>query len=301
MLVNAFVIRQLKTINTLLENWMARRAKEVQFPDNVELAEDIPYIADNNPCHLMDIYRPKYVTAPLPVIVNLHGGGMLLCTKAVNHPFCAELAKRGFLVFCLEYPLVPEANIPKILRDVARGMDAVDSLLETYGGDRSRVFLVGDSAGAFLSVYEGAAQNNPKLAQAIPLTPTSLPIHGLGLISGMYYTTKPDSVGLFLRKDFYGKDWKHHPMSEFYDPACTGIADCLPPCFLITSKTDNLHNYTRQFYRGLKKAGNPCQLLDFPLFKNLQHDFVIVKPEHPDAQAAIDQLTAFLKQQKPAF
>lgn len=299
--MNAFVTRQLKTVNAMLENWMAKRSAEVHFPGNVEIIEDIPYLDDGKACHRMDIYRPKNGAASLPVIVNFHGGGMLLCTKEVNRPICAELAKRGFLVFCLEYPLVPEANIPGILQDAARGMDAVASLLASYGGDRSRVFLVGDSAGAFISVYAAAAQKNPCLAAAIPLVPTSLPIQALGLISGMYYTTKADSVGLFLRKDFYGKRWRSHPMSQFYDPACDGVAGCLPPCFLITSRTDNLHNYTKQFYQGLKKAGNPCQLLDFPLYKRKQHDFVIVKPEHPDAQVAIDQLADFLKQQKPAF
>lgn len=298
--MNAFVTRQLKTVNAMLENWMARRAKEVRFPENVEILEDIPYLDDGKPCHRMDIYRLKNAAGPLPVIVNLHGGGMLLCTKEVNRPFCGELARRGFLVFCLEYPLVPEADIPGILQDAARGMDAVNRTLEAYGGDRSRVFLVGDSAGALISVYEAAARNNPHLAAAIPLVPTSLPIQALGLISGMYYTTKPDSVGLFLRKDFYGKTWKQHPMAPFYDPACAGVAGKLPPCFLVTSKTDNLHSYTMQFFRGLQKAGTPSQLLDFPLPKNLQHDFVVVKPEHPDAQAAIDQLTEFLQQQKPA-
>ena len=294
--MNKFVIRQLERVNTLLDRWMERRAKEIHFPGNVELLEDIPYLEDGRPCHRMDLYRPRDTAGPLPVIVNLHGGGMLLCTKVVNRPFCAELAKRGFLVFCLEYPLVPESDIPGILRDVARGMDTVDGMLEQFGGDRNRVYLVGDSAGAFISVYEAAARNNPLLAAAIPLTSSQLPVNALGLISGMYYTTLTDSVGFFLRKDFYGEDWKTNPMQPYFDPACEGVAGCLPPCFLVTSKSDNLHGYTAKFYKGLQKAGTPCTLVDFPLLKKLQHDFVIVKPEHPDAQRAIDRMVDFLLQ-----
>lgn len=294
--MNSFVTNQLKTVNAMLDRWMAKRAAEVTFPADVEITENIPYIESGKACHRMDIYRPENAARPLPVIVNIHGGGMLLCTKEVNRQFCGELAKRGFLVFCLEYPLVPEKDIPGILSDISRGMDAVNSLIERCGGDRERIYQVGDSAGAFLTVYAVAARHNPDLAAAVPLAPSVLNVKALGLISGMYYTTQMDSVGFFLRKDFYGKDWKAHPMRRFYHPDCPDVAGVLPPCFLVTSKTDNLHGYTVKFQKGLVNAGTPCELLDFPLRKNLQHDFVIVTPEQPDAQLAIDRMREFLLQ-----
>lgn len=292
--MNGYVKGMLKMVNGMLENWMAKRAVEVRFPADVEVISDIPYIDDGRACHKMDIYRPKYASNPLPVVVNLHGGGMLLCTKEVNRPFCGELAKRGFLVFCMEYPLVPEATIPQMLEDASRGMDKVNDLIETYGGDRNRVYQVGDSAGAFLTVYTVAAQRNPELASVIPVTPSALPVKALGLISGMYYTTLNDQVGWFLRKDFYGKRWRRHPMHKFYHPDRPQIAGSLPPCFLVTSKSDNLHGYTKKFRKGLKKAGTSFRLMDFPLLKNLQHDFVIVKPEHPASQQVINEMTEFL-------
>lgn len=292
--MNTFVKTQLKKVNSMLENWMEKRSKEVVFPADVELVSDIPYLESGNRCHLMDIYRPKHASAPLPVIVNLHGGGMLLCTKEVNRPFCAELAKRGFLVFCLDYPLVPDANVPQILSDVSRGMDVVNSLIERYGGDKTRVYQVGDSAGAFLSVYAVAAQKNTAIAEAGGFTASQLPVKALGLISGMYYTTCIDSVGLFLRKDFYEKDWKRHPMRAYYDPAVPELAGNLPPCFLVTSGADSLRQYSLKFYKGLNAAGTPCQLLDFPRNRSLQHDFVITKPEIEEAQYAIDRITEFL-------
>lgn len=292
--MNAFITRQLKMVNGLLDRWMAKQARESALPANVELFSDIPYLDSGRSCHKMDIYRPKQAAHPLPVMVNLHGGGMVLCSKEVNRIFCGEMAKRGFLVFCLDYPLVPQATIPEILQDVCRGMNKVDEILETWGGDRRRVYLVGDSAGAFLSVYETAAQKNPQLAGAIPMTPSSLPVQALGLISGMFYTTRSDSTGFFLRKDFYGKRWRKHPMARFYKPDRPEIAGVLPPCFLVTSKSDNLHGYTKKFCRGLKKNGKSYRLLDHSLFRNLQHDFVIVKPGHPASQNAIDGMTDFL-------
>lgn len=292
--MNAFVKNQLKTVNAMLDRWMAKRDKKFVFPNNIELITDIPYMDDGKPCHQMDIYIPREADKPMPVIVNVHGGGMLLCTKEVNRPFCAELAKRGFLVFSLEYPLVPQADIPTIIADISRGMDKVDSLIAQYGGDRNRVYQIGDSAGGFLTVYAAAAQNNPELSSAIPLTPSSLPLRALGLISGMFYTTNSDSVGMFLRKDFYGKHWRKHPMQKFYQADCAGVAGHVPPCILVTSGTDNLHSYSRKFAKGLKKNGTPYELLDFPLWKNLQHDFVIVMPEKAESQQAIDRMVTFL-------
>lgn len=294
--MNSFVKSQLRKVNAMLDRWMTKREKQIVLPENVEIILDLPYMDDNLKCHRMDVYRPRNPSGPLPVIVNLHGGGMLLCTKEVNKVFCCELAKRGFLVFCLEYPLVPEADIPTILADISRGMDRVDRILESFGGDRDRVYQVGDSAGAFLTLYAAAAQKNPELAASIPVTPAAIPLRALGLISGMYYTTKPDTVGFFLRKDFYGRNWRKHPMSRFYRADCPGVAGCVPPCFLVTSGSDNLHGYTARLVRGLKAQGTSHKLLDFPLWKNLQHDFVIVTPEKPDAQYAIDEMAQFLLQ-----
>ena len=228
--MNPFVQKQLKKVGSMLDRWMERRATEVIFSDNVAVISDIPYIDSGKRCHMLDIYRPKNAAAPLPVIVDFHGGGMVLCTKEVNRPFCTELAKRGFLVFCVDYPLVPDTDIPGILSDVSCSMDFVDTLIEQYGGDRNRVYQVGDSAGAFLSIYAVAAQKNPAIAEAGGFTASSLPVKALGLISGMFYTTLNDTSCMFLRKDFYGKNWKRHPMSRFYNPAAVELAGNLPPC-----------------------------------------------------------------------
>lgn len=292
--MNPFIKKQLDRVGQMLDSWMERRKTEIEFPADVEEFTDIPYRDSGKRCHMLDIYRPKNATAPLPVIVDFHGGGMVLCTKEVNRSFCAELAKRGFLVFCVDYPLVPDADIPIILGDVSRGMDFVDTLIEQYGGDRNRIYQMGDSAGAFLSIYAVAAQKNPAIAEAGSFTASKLPVKALGLISGMFYTTVNDSNCMFLRKDFYGKDWKHHPMSRFFDPAVQDVAGNLPACFLVTSGADSLRQYTMKFHKGLTAAKTPCELLDFPMNRALGHDFVATTPEKKESQQAIDRIAAFL-------
>lgn len=292
--MNFFIKMMLDKTKPVMERWVAEQSSRVPFPEDTEVITDIPYMDDGKKCHLMDIYRPANASGPLPVIVNLHGGGMVLCTKEVNRAFCGQLAKRGFLVFCVDYPLVPATDVPGIIRDISRGMDKVNDLLVQYGGDPGRIYQVGDSAGAILTVYAVAAQRNPELAAAIPVTPSKLPVKALGLICGMYRTTATDNNCMMLRRDFYGKHWRRHPMRKFYDPGCPGLTAHLPPCFLITSRADNLHSYTMRFYRGLRKSGAVCQLLDYPRRKNLPHDFATYLIARPETQEAIDKMVSFL-------
>lgn len=293
--MNRFAEKQLARVGKLLDRWMEKRAGEVQFPEAVEYIADIPYLETGKECHKLDIYRPNQAAGKLPVILNLHGGGLVLCTRKVNRPFCAELARRGFLVFCVDYPLVPQADVPEILSDVARAMDFVRDSIGKFGGDPERVYMVGDSAGAFLSVYELAAQQNQRLAAALKLTPGSLTVKAVAFISGMFYTAKMDSVGMFLRKDFYGKGWKNHPFRPCADPAVPEVAGAMPPCYLVTARLDNLRPYTLAFCKGLKAVKAEYVLRDLPLKPGLDHDFVIVKPEMPEAQTIMDEMCDFLR------
>ena len=93
-----------------LERWMKKHDSEHPFPDDVVLHENIDYIGDGKACHMMDVYiqnkNEKETGKPLPVLINIHGGGFLLGKKEVNRLFCADMCQRGFAVFCLEYPLV---------------------------------------------------------------------------------------------------------------------------------------------------------------------------------------------------
>lgn len=273
----------------MYRRWMDRR--EYLFPGEVECIPDIPYLDDGSDAHKMDVYRPKQFAGTLPVIINLHGGGLVLCSRAVNRPFCAELAEQGYLVFCLDYPLVPERQVPQILSDVCVGIDVVDSLLEQYGGCREKVYLVGDSAGAFLAVYAAAVQSSALIAEAAGVTAPKLPIRALGLVSGMFHTAETDSTGLFLRSSFYGKNWRRHPLMPYLKPEKKAVAGRMPPCFLITSRSDALRPGTLRFYRGLRQEGILCKLLDLP---RQAHDFVIMNPGSPESRQAIRRMLEFL-------
>ena len=86
------------------ERSAAVRDKKFSFPDGVVESRDIPYIADGQKEHLMDVYRPEgKENETLPVIINIHGGGLLIGNKEFNRYFCARLCLLGYVVFSVEY------------------------------------------------------------------------------------------------------------------------------------------------------------------------------------------------------
>ena len=240
----------------------------------------------------MDVFRPKDAEGVLPVLVDLHGGGFLLGKKEVNRLFCADMAERGFLVFCPEYPLAPEADLFAILRNLTESLNDIAEKLPEYGGDPERFFLCGDSAGAWLCVYLAALQNSPALREAAGVAGSRLPIRAIGLQSGMFYTTKRDKIGLFLPPSIYGKGWKSHPFRPYMDPEDPEILRALPPCFLTTSAGDFLRGYSRQFAAALKMAGVDHEFQGF-LTKSLPHAFAAMLPEREECRQVNDAMAAW--------
>ncbi len=256
---------------------------------------DIPYLDDGNPAHRLDVYRPSDIDGVLPVVINIHGGGLVMGSKEFNRHFCAVLSKIGFVVFSLEYRLVPEVTVYDQLRDVASAMDFVQENAAEYGADPSKAFLVGDSGGAYLALYTAAIQRNSKVARAAAVVPTSLRIQRMALISGMFYTTRPDKIGLFLPKLFYGDDYKEHRFHAYMNPEHPQVSLSLPPVLFITSKNDNLRHYTRSFSRCL--ARNHCAyiLRDYGSNPSLTHAFPVFFPTLVQSRQAIMEIAKFFR------
>ena len=81
-----------------------------KFPDNVVRIKDIGY-DKKYPERKLDVYRPDDTSRKYPVIVNVHGGGLVMGNQEFNTYFCAQLAKLGFIVFSVEYRLIPQTKI----------------------------------------------------------------------------------------------------------------------------------------------------------------------------------------------
>ena len=135
------------------EKSAAVRDKKFSFPDGVVESRDIPYIADGQKEHLMDVYRPQgKENETLPVIINIHGGGLLIGNKEFNRYFCARLCLLGYVVFSVEYRLVPDCSVYDQFSDVSTAMTFIRDNLSSYGGNPDKIYVLsgkplGDDSG----------------------------------------------------------------------------------------------------------------------------------------------------------
>jgi len=93
---------------------------------------------------------------PHPVVVMVHGGfwRAKYDLEHVGH-LCADLARRGYATWSLEYRRVGNegGGWPGTFEDVARGMDFLPTLARTHPLDLSRVVVMGHSAGGHLALW----------------------------------------------------------------------------------------------------------------------------------------------------
>ena len=246
---------------------------------------------------LMDIFEP--ITdegTELPVIVNIHGGALIEGDKNLSAGFCRQLAKRGYLVFSLEYRLIPDVRVYEQFDDVCAGMDCVGRKLVEFDVDFTRIYMVAESAGAYLATYVSAMKQSEVLQRAIGYKPSRMKIRALGLISGMFYTTRKDQVGRFLSRSYYGNDERSKRMSKFTNPEHPEIIYNIPPCYLITSKADMLERYTLDFAGELGNKGIEHYLRHMGSDPKLIHAFPVLRPDLPESERVIDEIIHWFKE-----
>lgn len=136
--------------NVLSNGW---RKLPIAKPERhgVECQYDIPYISSGDKHHLLDVYRPANQKGPLPVVLYIHGGGFRILSKDSHWGMGLAFAKRGYVVFLVNYRLAPKHRYPAAVQDVAAALQWIVKHAHEYGGDASRLVLAGESAGANLA------------------------------------------------------------------------------------------------------------------------------------------------------
>ena len=259
--------------------------------EDVEETLNVAYVNRDEVPLAMDIFNPKAPKDPeLPVIVAIHGGGLFMGDRGLERPYCRLLAHKGYLTFSLEYRLAPKANLCQQLDDVCAGMDHVGRMLVDYDVDFSRMFLVADSAGAYLAAYVSAMHGSVKLQEAIGYKPSKMVYAAVGFLSGMFYTNK------MLQEQIYGDKRFDEKFLKYMNIEHPEIINNMPPAFLLTSCGDTFNNYSLRFNKALKKGGRTSKLL-FLGDEELMHVFTITNPEHPKSLEATDKMLAWFEEQ----
>lgn len=200
------------------------RDHNLTLPDGITVKSDIPYINDGISAHRLDIYRPAgRDNDVLPVMINIHGGGLLLGSKEFNRCFCANIAALGYIVYSIEYRLIPDCNFFNQIDDVERAFDYISARIESDNGDSKHIYASADSGGACLLTYATAVNGSRDIARAAHVRPSGIKFNAIGFISGMFYTDRFDKIGLFLPNYLYGRGYKKNRFAPYVNPGNNDI------------------------------------------------------------------------------
>lgn len=275
---------------------ISTQAKEHPVPDNLTCLEDLAYEGPDGASLAADVYRPKNTSAdPLPIAVFVHGGGLFVGSRKANREYAELVANRGYVVFIPEYRLIDETDGIGSISDVGAGFSFLSDHAAEFGGDLSRVLVIGESAGGFLSLYATALSSSRQLQVAMGLEPPKLHARGLALFGGMLYTCRFDPIGLVYRRSMYGERLNDEHFKELIDPEDPRVMSYLPPVFLVTSGADFLESYTLRFNNALSLAGHDHRLVYYKKGKELVHAFPSLHPELPQSLEVLDALDDWFK------
>ena len=134
--------------------------------------------------HRLERYDAFGAAANAPVLVFFHGGYWHSQDKA-NFLFPAQaFVEAGVAFVGANYPLCPEVRIPDLIDSCRRCITHVLEHAGDFGGDPSRVYLAGHSAGAHIA----ATLLSTEPAAYVPASCSAV-IRGALAISGVYDLT----------------------------------------------------------------------------------------------------------------
>jgi len=241
------------------------------------------------------IYWQLAVTAPLPCIVYMHGGGFMMGDLDTSDAVAWGLAElTGAQVVSVDYRLTPEHPFPAAFNDSWAVLTHIHDNPALYGADPSRLAVAGDSAGAKLSAGLSLKARD---TGSVSLRAVAM-IYGNGgfdsttesarLFAEGYGLTTANSkkyTAMLLPDDRYDNDPYAWPIRA------TSHAN-LAPTLVHVAEMDPGRDSARQYAAKLVMAGTATSYREG---KGLVHGFMRSRFTGPASKAEFAEICAFLQ------
>lgn len=240
---------------------------EPEIPEDIEEIKNIEYKNINGKSLQLDIYRPKNLNEPVPLLVFIHGGSWKSGERSDYLVYLLNYAKKGYITATLSYRLLKDGPYPACIEDIT---DAVTWLMgngETYGYDPSRMALIGGSAGAHLALLAayGWMKNEPgsdSLNLQIPgrRIKAVVDIYGPVDLTTVYARNHP------LVTSFLNKTWNEDPDTFLEASPIHYIDKNDPPTLIFHGTSDRLVPVSQSdmLKEMLDSLGVPCSYYRLP-------------------------------------
>ena len=234
------------------------------------------------------IYRPN-LPAPLPVVVNFHGGGWVMGTLDMDDLRCHHLAlNAGCAVISIDYCLAPEHPFPAPLEECYAATVWVACHGGRLGVDPDRLAVSGGSAGGNLAAAVALAardRNGPAIRFQLlnyPAVDTD--------VTRPSYVENGEGYGLTTVSMHWFFDQYLPIPSMRFDPYAMPIHEKdlsgLPPGLVITAEYDVLRDEGEAYAMKLREAGNDVSYIRYD---GVPHGFLTLMPDSPESRQAMDE------------
>jgi len=212
---------------------------------------DIAY--GDGPREKLDVYLPDHAQPPRPLVVFFYGGRWSSGEKA-NYRFVgAALAARGAIAVIPDYSLYPQARFPVFLEDAARALRWASDNAERLGAERSRIFLMGHSAGGHIAAMLAF---DKRWLSAVGLSPSS-DLAGLIGLAGAY----DFAIDSDVLRGVFGP-----PANAAASQPLRYVTREAPPALLIAGEADTTvrPRNTRALAAAIEAAGGEARVIYYP-------------------------------------
>jgi len=238
--------------------------------DGVKIEERrIPGAAGAPPVRVL-VYTPPGLAGPLPVHLDIHGGGYIAGSADIDAVLCRQLCVAvGCAVVSVDYRLAPEVRYPGALEDCYAALQWVHREGAALGFDTTRITCGGESAGgghcAALAILV-RERGGPKILLQLLGQPmlddrtgsTSKPHPYTG---EFVWTADLNRIGW---ASLLGVEAGSAAVPARAVPARVEDLTGLPPAFIVIGALDLFVEETIEYARRLMRAGVPTELHVLP-------------------------------------
>ncbi len=141
-------------------NAQEKKYKKVVYPAGYTAQLDVVYTKVGDWDGKMDLYLTPKDKAPIPVVINIHGGGWNHGVKESQTGF-STFFKMGYAVANIEYRLTPQATAPAAVEDTRCALIYLIKNAKALNIDVNKIVIMGGSSGGHLALIGGLLANNP--------------------------------------------------------------------------------------------------------------------------------------------
>ncbi|KAL3336654.1 hypothetical protein AABB24_029355 [Solanum stoloniferum] len=201
----------------------------------------------DQPRNRLDLYLPKNMNGPKPVVAFVTGGAWIIGYKAWGSLLGQQLSERDIIVACIDYRNFPQGTISDMVKDASQGISFVCNKIAEYGGDPNRIYLMGQSAGAHIAtcaLLEQAIKEigaEPRASWSVSQIKTYFGLSGgyniLKLVDHFHSRGLYRSIFLSIMEGEQGLR-QYSPELMAQDPNTKNAVSLLPPMVLFHGTAD---------------------------------------------------------------